>query len=74
MVKKDPAVFWIWMVFCVLFVGGLAVIFLSDAFHTKRCTALLNNGKITSALIEKIKKNRRGKFIWNLNFKSATCK
>lgn len=71
MEKKDPAVFWIWMIFCVFFVGGLAVIFLSDAFHTKRCTKLLNDGKTTSAQIEKIKKNRRGQFVWKLYFKTV---
>lgn len=64
--------------FLVLFLaGGISTIFLSDGFQTLRCNYLLEKveqTKIASAEITKIKKNRRGNIVWDLAFTTAEGK
>lgn len=57
----------------IFLAGGISAIFLSDGFQTLHCNFLLEKTEMTktaNAEITKIKKNRRGNIVWDLNFKT----
>lgn len=67
----EPAVGWIWLALALLFPGLLTATLLSDGYHTLNCThALERSSQIVAAEVVKIKKNRRGSFIWTMEFKT----
>lgn len=77
---RESSVGWIWFALAIGFPGLLCSMLLSDGYHTLNCTrAFERNAKITNArlvdakgFIHGIKKNRRGNFIWNMEFKTES--
>lgn len=67
--SSDHAVGWVWLLVTLLFPGLLAAMLLIDGLSTLSCTNQLETkGKITTAELVKIKKNRRSMFVWALEF------
>jgi hypothetical protein len=64
---------WAWIGLGLAFPGMLAVILLIDAFHTLDCNRLLETGKTAPAQITKLKKDRRGNYVWQLKFEAETA-
>lgn len=62
---------WVWLVLSLMFPAMLALGLLIDGYQTLSCNRLLQNGQVTSAKVLKVKKNRRGNFTWNLEFKTS---
>lgn len=69
---SESAVGWIWLVLSLVFPGMIALTLLTDGYHEIACNALFEHASIAPAKILKIKKNRRGNFIWQLEFETAT--
>jgi hypothetical protein len=63
---------WLWIILSLAFPGLLSVILLLDAFQTKHCTPLLEQGLAVPAQITKVTKDRRGNWIWLLRFQAQT--
>ena len=63
---------WIWLVVSLIFPGMLALILLSDGYHELHCNRKLGaTGQVAQAHVTRIKKNRRGNFIWTMEFDTA---
>lgn len=68
---SDDRLFYTFLFGLVFFVvGGISMIFLTDGIQTHRCTEKLirEDAELAQATITKIKKNRRGNIVWDLNF------
>lgn len=66
--SEEPSIGWIWLALTLGFPGLLATMLLSDGYHELKCNRMLEQGTVTQAQVVKIKKNRRGNFIWTLEF------
>jgi hypothetical protein len=64
---------WAWIGLGLAFPAMLALILLIDGYHTLACNRLLENGKTAPAQITKIKKDRRGNYVWQLRFEAITA-
>lgn len=66
------------LLFLSLFIlGGISLIFLTDGLHNLHCNRLLEDAsqtQVTRSTISKIKKNRRGNFVWDLEFQGVDGK
>jgi len=65
---SNKAVGWIWVSISLLFPGMLALLLLLDGFNSTRCIPLLDHGKLAQAKLVKITKDRRGNWVWKLQF------
>ena len=70
--SNERTLAWLWVVMSLLFPGMLAVLLLGDGIETAMCSRQLNEGSLANAQVLKVKKNKRGNFTWNLEFKTAS--
>ncbi|MEW6055303.1 MAG: hypothetical protein AB1540_01705 [Bdellovibrionota bacterium] len=69
---QNQTLAWVVLAVSLLFPSLLGAMLLTDAFNTKKCNALFaQNPKVVTAKLNKVAKNRRGNFIWSLEFTTA---
>lgn len=70
--NNPKSVGWIWIAMSLIFPGLMALMLLGDGLGSLMCSQRLEREGVTAqAQVHKIKKNRRGNFTWNLEFKTG---
>lgn len=70
--NNSNSVGWIWIVMSLIFPGLMALMLLGDGFGSLMCSRKLEReGTVAQAQVQKVKKNKRGNYTWNLEFKTA---
>lgn len=63
---------WLWISMSLLFPGLMTLLLLSDGIESRACSAkIMSSGVVTQGQIHKVSKNKRGNFVWDLEFKTA---
>ena len=62
----------LWLALTIAFPGMLAILLSADAYQTYVCNNALLTGKLATAEILKVSKNRRANFVWRLKFTTET--
>ncbi len=71
--SKEQLFFWVLFSLNILLNAGASLIFLADGIKERSCNILLDNPTALStvAQISKIKKDRKGNFVWDLSFTTS---
>lgn len=69
--NNERTLAWLWVAMSLLFPGMLSILLLGDGIETAMCSRQLAEGSLSTAQVLKVKKNKRGNFTWNLEFKTA---
>ncbi len=69
--SNDPTPYWIWLILGCMLMALFASVLLTEAVKVKTCTnELLTQGVTTAADVIDLKKNRKGQWALNLEFKN----